>query len=75
MAFACRCCGLLRSLYLAPRARWIATSHSPPGRPLTLDNMNQNLRVMEYAVRGAVHNKAEAIRRRIEEVRVCCPCM
>ena len=55
---------------LAHRARCITTSRSQLKKALTLENMNQNVRVMEYAVRGTVHNKAKDIRRRIQEVGV-----
>lgn len=69
MAFTyLRCRWSLSARSLAGRARCITTSRSQPKKGLTLENMNQNVRVMEYAVRGAVPNKAEDIRRRIQEV-------
>lgn len=53
----------------ACRARWLTTSLPHARAALTMDTMNQNVRAMEYAVRGEVPTRAGQIEREIQEVR------
>ncbi|KAJ2514680.1 alanine transaminase, partial [Coemansia sp. RSA 2049] len=43
-----------------------STTGSPADKVLTLDTMNQNIRTMEYAVRGAIPIRAEELREELE---------
>ena len=66
MALACAGC---RWSLRACRARWFGTSLPRARAALTVDTMNQNVRVMEYAVRGEVPTRAGQIEREMREVR------
>lgn len=44
-------------------------SQSTSGPTLTIDNMNQNVRVMEYAVRGPLLIRAGEIEKELEKVK------
>ncbi|KAJ2520459.1 alanine transaminase [Coemansia sp. RSA 2049] len=43
-----------------------STTGSPADKVLTLDTMNQNIRTMEYAVRGAIPIRAEELREELK---------
>lgn len=64
--------GIITSLNLASleRGRTMSTTAEKRAKCLTLDNMNPNIKVMEYAVRGPLVTRAGEIEKELQSVSI-----